>query len=88
VASLGLVLVLFAGVVTATSPHERVSLGHPLLRVLEQLQGQLQLVLATLELLQLRALSREGRNQVLELRSRQQRHLAYQAQTGGRRLDW
>ena len=45
-------------------------------RVLEQLQRQLQLALAALELLQLRALAREHRDQVLELGLLQQRHLA------------
>ena len=69
---------LLLGVAPAAiaAAHQRVGVGHLLLGVLEELEGQLQLVLATLQLRQFGALASQHRHQVLELGLLQQRQPA------------
>jgi hypothetical protein len=76
VPTLRLAIFLLAVTAAAPAPRERIGLGHLLLRVLEQLEGELQLVLAALQLRQLSALASHHRDEVLELGLLQQRQPA------------
>jgi hypothetical protein len=73
VPGLWLALLLLAGSPATAAPGQRVGLRHLLLGVLEELEGELQLVLTVFQLGQFSALAGQHRDEVLELGLLQQR---------------
>src|SRR5829696_7194795 len=76
VSGLWLALFLLAGSLATAATRQRIGFRHLLLGVLEELEGELQLVPAARQLRQLSALASEHRDQMLELGLLQQRQPA------------